>query len=151
MARPIPIEWYKRMDIIHSEKYRVNIIQELSYKAFLIDKLGNLYHKFIKWACLERMHFEPDIEDEVDEFLSKRKRMFQTNVKEWYILINNVFERDNYTCTYCGIKGGKLEADHIIPFSKGGDDTMENLTTSCQKCNRQKRDKSVSEFNKWRS
>jgi hypothetical protein len=28
-----------------------------------------------------------------------------------------VFERDNYTCVWCGVRGGRLEADHIKPFS----------------------------------
>lgn len=28
-----------------------------------------------------------------------------------------VFSRDNYSCQICGIKGGKLNADHIVPFS----------------------------------
>lgn len=78
------------------------------------------------------------------------KRMYNINVKEWYRIIKDVFKRDNYTCQYCGKVGGKLEADHIIPFSKGGTDDMDNLVTACRKCNRQKRDKSVEEFLKWR-
>lgn len=78
------------------------------------------------------------------------KRMYNINVKEWYRIIKAVFKRDNYTCQYCGKVGGKLETDHIIPFSKGGTDDMDNLVTACRKCNRQKRDKSVEEFLKWR-
>ena len=78
------------------------------------------------------------------------KRLFNINVKEWKRISKAVFKRDNYTCQYCGKVGGKLEVDHIFPFSKGGSDSLENLTTSCQKCNRQKRDKSVDDFLKWR-
>lgn len=78
------------------------------------------------------------------------KRLFNINVKEWKRISKAVFKRDNYTCQYCGKFGGKLEVDHIFPFSKGGSDSLENLTTSCQKCNRQKRDKSVDDFLKWR-
>jgi len=81
---------------------------------------------------------------------SEKIRMYNHNVKQWYKIIKEVFKRDNYTCQYCGQVGGKLEADHIIPFSKGGSDEMSNLITSCRKCNRQKKDKSTNEFIKWR-
>jgi hypothetical protein len=77
-------------------------------------------------------------------------RMHNTNVKAWYAIRLEVFKRDNFTCVYCGKVGGKLEADHAIPFSKGGEDSMENLVTACRKCNRQKYNKSVEEFKEWR-
>lgn len=51
-----------------------------------------------------------------------------------------VFNRDNHTCQYCGKKapGVVLEIDHKIPVSKGGDNSMNNLVTSCFDCNRGK-------------
>lgn len=51
-----------------------------------------------------------------------------------------VFERDNFTCVYCGRRPPeiRLEADHKEPRSKGGPDTMENLVTACHECNRGK-------------
>lgn len=81
---------------------------------------------------------------------NKRGRLQDRNYKLWKGIVKQVFLRDNYTCQYCGKVGGKLEADHIIPFSKGGTDNMDNLVTACRKCNRQKRDKSVEEFLIWR-
>ncbi|MCE5329649.1 HNH endonuclease [bacterium] len=81
---------------------------------------------------------------------SAKKRLYNVNVRLWYKIIKEVFKRDDYTCQYCFQVGGKLECDHIIPFSKGGTDTMDNLITSCRKCNRQKKDKTVEEFLNWR-
>lgn len=78
-----------------------------------------------------------------------RKRMYSINVRAWMKLRKQVFQRDDYTCRYCGKRGGLLEADHVIPFSKGGSDDISNLVTACRRCNRQKRDKSVAEFEDW--
>lgn len=69
----------------------------------------------------------------------------------WKALSKSVFTRDNYTCNYCGKRGGLLECDHITPISKGGTNDIKNLTTSCRYCNRQKKDKSVDEFLAWRA
>lgn len=56
----------------------------------------------------------------------------------------NVFLRDNYTCQYCG-KGNNLTIDHIIPTSRGGEDSWENVVTCCVRCNNKKGDKSLEE------
>lgn len=37
--------------------------------------------------------------------------------KEYKLWRESVFERDDYTCVWCGAKGGKLNADHILPFA----------------------------------
>jgi len=49
-----------------------------------------------------------------------------------------VMKRDNFTCRICRIPGGELEIDHIIPVSRGGGNTMDNLQTLCKPCNRGK-------------
>lgn len=64
----------------------------------------------------------------------------------WNAIRTRIFERDNYTCVYCGSRGVVLECDHIHPFSKGGGHDDENLATSCKKCNRSKLNKTVSEW-----
>lgn len=104
-----------------------------------------------RWCLRELGWGTVSLESYLDHLESRgRKRMYNTNVKAWYKLIKQVFERDDYTCQYCGQIGGKLEADHIIAFSKGGSDKLENLITACRKCNRQKRDKTVEEFLIWK-
>ncbi len=63
------------------------------------------------------------------ENLSIRKRFF-------------VMKRDSFACVLCGASGHgvRLEIDHKIPFSQGGDDSIDNLQTLCFDCNRGKRD-----------
>lgn len=50
----------------------------------------------------------------------------------------HVFERDDYTCQACGEKGGRLNADHVLPFSSFPDLRFEILNgrTLCEDCHR---------------
>ncbi len=64
----------------------------------------------------------------------------------WREIRNRVFRRDDYTCTYCGVRGVRLECDHIIPISRGGSNEYDNLTTACFKCNRAKAAKTPEEW-----
>lgn len=56
-----------------------------------------------------------------------------------------VFERDNYTCQYCGRKAPEvvLEIDHIVPVAKGGGNEITNLATICRECNAGKSDRNT--------
>jgi 5-methylcytosine-specific restriction endonuclease McrA len=56
-----------------------------------------------------------------------------------------VFIRDNYTCQYCGRQSGDLTIDHIVPRSRGGPHTWENLVSACKTCNHRKGGKSLGE------
>ncbi len=55
----------------------------------------------------------------------------------------NVLLRDKYQCQYCGVycKPSATTIDHVIPKSKGGDSSWENLVTACAHCNRKKGNK----------
>lgn len=46
-----------------------------------------------------------------------------------------VFERDNYTCRYCGQRADRPHCDHVYPESRGGATELGNLVTACRKCN----------------
>jgi 5-methylcytosine-specific restriction endonuclease McrA len=55
-----------------------------------------------------------------------------------------LFARDDYTCQYCGRHKGELRGrqfltrDHVLPVSRGGDNSWENVVTSCSPCNNRK-------------
>jgi HNH endonuclease/Protein of unknown function (DUF1376) len=57
---------------------------------------------------------------------------------EWAAIRRAVFERDDFTCRYCGVRGARLECDHVLPVAKGGKTEMSNLVTACFPCNRSK-------------
>jgi 5-methylcytosine-specific restriction endonuclease McrA len=52
-----------------------------------------------------------------------------------------VLARDSWTCQYCGSEKPGLTVDHVIPRSKGGGSSWENIVASCAPCNRKKGNK----------
>jgi 5-methylcytosine-specific restriction endonuclease McrA len=58
----------------------------------------------------------------------------------------NVMRRDRFRCQYCGSRD-KLTVDHVIPKSRGGRDTWENLVAACTPCNNKKGSRTPDEAN----
>ncbi|MBW4553832.1 MAG: HNH endonuclease [Aphanocapsa sp. GSE-SYN-MK-11-07L] len=55
--------------------------------------------------------------------------------KEIPLTRRNILHRDSHSCQYCGYTGEDLTLDHVIPRSRGGGDTWENMVTACVRCN----------------
>lgn len=49
-----------------------------------------------------------------------------------------VFNRDHYTCQYCGRETRQLTLDHVTPRHRGGEHSWENVVSACISCNRRK-------------
>lgn len=60
-----------------------------------------------------------------------------------------LFGRDRNTCMYCGngFKDGELTRDHVMPVSKGGRDTWDNVVAACKRCNHYKGNRVLEELN----
>lgn len=51
-----------------------------------------------------------------------------------------LLRRDHHVCQYCG-STKQLTIDHIVPLSKGGKHTWDNVVTACERCNQRKGDR----------
>lgn len=67
-----------------------------------------------------------------------------------YVRFNrtNIYIRDEFTCSYCGksarnsdLRIKDLTYDHVLPKSRGGTTTWDNIVTACYKCNHKKADR----------
>lgn len=67
------------------------------------------------------------------EYIPRSKQGIKFNRK-------NVFARDKYICQYCGdiFHPKDLTLDHVLPRSKGGKTSWDNIVTACRQCNYQK-------------
>jgi 5-methylcytosine-specific restriction endonuclease McrA len=92
--------------------------------------------------CSDNRLYHPWLAEQANRILrtgaSSSRRLSSTSPGKWKALRAEVFLRDDFTCRYCGDRGGILECDHIIPVSRGGSDAITNLVTACEDCNRRK-------------
>jgi len=86
------------------------------------------------WCSANAQFFLPAVVRLVDYYRIP-KRVFRMSKK-------NIMIRDRHTCQYCGNKysSSTLTLDHIVPKSKGGKSTWENLVAACKPCNNWKAD-----------
>jgi 5-methylcytosine-specific restriction endonuclease McrA len=56
-----------------------------------------------------------------------------------------IFIRDEHTCQYCGSRTNDLTIDHVVPRSRGGGHSWDNLVSACRSCNHRKGGKTVQE------
>lgn len=76
-------------------------------------------------------------------FVRKATRQIDESIK-W-----RVYERDNYTCRYCGATGVPMTVDHYLAQKFGGQTTYDNLLTSCRPCNKKKGHMTIDEWKKF--
>ena len=76
------------------------------------------------------------------KYVKLKKRLQQAKYSR-----KNILARDKMICQYCSIKCTTKTAtlDHVVPKSRGGENSWTNLVTCCKKCNNKKDDKTPQE------
>jgi 5-methylcytosine-specific restriction endonuclease McrA len=97
----------------------------------------------VKLVFLEKaelLHDDPDkvIRTVNDEYsypsVIRLRRYIRLPYAKIVLSRRNIMKRDRSTCQYCGTKSD-LTLDHVLPKSRGGADSWENLVTACNTCN----------------
>lgn len=75
-------------------------------------------------------------------YINIRRRREQSSMKRL-----RIYTRDKFRCQYCGAKqkASELTLDHILPRSRGEDNSPINVVTACLKCNNRKGDRTPAE------
>ncbi|MFH7024645.1 MAG: RNA-guided endonuclease IscB [Heteroscytonema crispum UTEX LB 1556] len=71
---------------------------------------------------------------------------YQQGTLQGYETREYLLEKWDRQCAYCGVKDVTLQIEHIHPRSKGGSNSITNLTLSCEKCNTKKGTKDIKDF-----
>jgi 5-methylcytosine-specific restriction endonuclease McrA len=75
-------------------------------------------------------------------YINVRQRREASGVRR-----TRIYMRDKFRCQYCGVRKspGDLTLDHILPRSRGGDNSPTNIVTACVSCNTRKGSRTPSE------
>ena len=98
----------------------------------------------------ERYQNDPAFRARCRSHTSRRRALIASSSDDvGFVSHQDIIERDNATCWICGLGPLAYEdihIDHVIPLSKGGSHTSDNLRVACAQCNLRKADKLPSEI-----
>ena len=112
------------------------------------DNIINFIRKYKKFINITKVMIE-SVSFDVTQMSSEAK-LYGTDYQQGPLYQNKlgdfIFSRSNGKCSYCGAKAE--EVDHIIPRSKGGTNSVNNLTATCRGCNEKKYNLTLKAFGK---
>jgi hypothetical protein len=105
------------------------------------------------WSDLNDTHDWEDRMLETTQFKFPIPEIIRMNEFKGYVDCSvkfnrkNVYERDQYTCQYCGTRhsSAELNLDHVMPRSRGGKSNWKNIVVTCISCNSRKADRTPEE------
>lgn len=102
-------------------------------KAAFLDRV-EIVAEYDEWVRSPSMAIRMPSVVVLKDYVKPQKRVAFTRF--------NLFLRDEFCCQYCGAKGD-LTFDHVVPRSRGGATTWENVVAACSPCNLRKGSKSL--------
>lgn len=139
---------FQSVHVISARRAFCLLFKELAEVIHVDD--GQYYtYDFSGWLELSQLKLEVDGKQEHEDWIQAvsfeiqvprviRLRTYdrqpQNSVK---FNRRNIFLRDEHRCQYCGnhYSSPRLSLDHVMPKSRGGPDTWENIVCACLKCN----------------
>lgn len=116
---------YEPLNVIEDTRAIVLLLQGKAESVLDSDRMCSSDRETLMFPSVIRLKYMADVPRLRQVPLSRRA----------------LFQRDSYTCQYCGDKPAKLEVEHVVPRAQGGRNVWSNVTTACRSCNAHKRDR----------
>lgn len=118
---------YEPLSIVPARRAIVLVLRE---KAVMVEESGDV------WRSERSSHPLPSV-------IRLRNYVKVPYARRVALNRRAVFARDEHACQYCGTHAENL--DHVLPRSRGGAHTWENVVASCRRCNLRKGDRTPPE------
>lgn len=123
------------LDYLFKIEKQFNHVCKICYNGININEESDLKNKKpLCPFCNKKIDYDSTFCKYCGAKLEENTRYIPKNIRK------KVWERDNGCCAKCG-RIVDLEFDHIIPFSKGGANSVQNLQLLCSRCNKKKSNK----------
>jgi len=133
-------ELFENLEKVWDIKGRQPSYNDMNNKNISAISSGTYCRRFGTWnkalkAFVDYMNMEDSTSTETESKYAKPDSRTINLRLRWKVL-----QRDSFKCCKCGASPAtdsnvQLQVDHIIPWSKGGKTTIDNLQTLCSKCN----------------
>ena len=148
-------EWFKRNPEYRKqwkEKHKEHIIEYnkkyyIKNRELILKKNKEWWVKNLGYDKIYRKEYrKTEIGKAIDQRKHYIRRTREKNIlntltaQEWL----DILEQHNNRCAYCGVEFNcelSPEREHVIPISKGGNNTKENIVPACRNCNAKKHNK----------
>ena len=140
---------YQALRVVHAKRAFSLLFRQLAEVISVEQDTYNTYD-FQSWAELSELQrqFAPDSQDWVQTVRLTIavpriiRLLFYDRLPRQQVKFNrrNIYARDHSHCQYCGqhYPSSELSLDHVIPRSRGGKTTWENVVCCCTSCNAKK-------------
>ncbi len=135
----------EQLSLLLNVKYKyyllIDVVEFVSTTQVWTDEqVGRYMRKAMRQAALDQ--------PKTDSTFIRYKILYEKPLRRWISPAERkmIYSNSDYTCSYCGKRGGTLHVDHVIPISRGGIDDIENMTSACPRCNWSKGSKLLSEW-----
>ena len=135
-------ELFENIERVWIAKGKQPVRADMNNKALSSISSGAYLRRFGTWTnALQRFVEYINSDGVVFPILGDTIKDLNTEVRGINLRLRwQVMKRDNFKCCCCGASPAtdptvELHVDHVLPYSKGGKTTLENLQTLCSKCN----------------
>jgi 5-methylcytosine-specific restriction endonuclease McrA len=140
---------YLAVRVVTARRAFILLFREVA-EVIDIDEGQFSNYDFESWCALSQMRTEQrqyhedwvrsvNLEVQVPRII-RLVRFDRQHVSTMRLNRRNLLARDEHRCQYCGqsLPASQLSLDHVLPRSRGGQTTWENVVASCVKCNTKK-------------